>query len=319
MQIKKYLIASLILGSFVLTNGCQSSKTAQPPTNAPQPVDQSASLQADPFKDAVEKAMQSANLVQIANTSEDWTKVSASWQQAIDLMKAVPESNPNYEVAQQKVVEYQPNLEYAKEKAESSPSANEYYNLSVFGKDLGDGRVQVDVQTNIPGTIETVIRIDLANQKSGDLYIGTNIRKLTVQNGTAQAIYDASALPKADYKVKVSFLPGIDSNKTLANEIGINESIKDESQLFLGGSRMSVESFAKRLEGQQWISSNVYSGYPWNPSEWLDRFGSWQEFPISRGNPDILKNFYFESIDMTVSVNVLKNEVVTFRDGKNGI
>jgi hypothetical protein len=43
--------------------------------------------------------------------------VASQWQKAIDLMKDVPESNANYQTAQQKVQEYQNNLNVAKQRA----------------------------------------------------------------------------------------------------------------------------------------------------------------------------------------------------------
>jgi hypothetical protein len=36
------------------------------------------------------------------------------WEEAIDLMKKVPQSDANYALAQQKAVEYEKNLTYAK-------------------------------------------------------------------------------------------------------------------------------------------------------------------------------------------------------------
>jgi pilus assembly protein FimV len=40
--------------------------------------------------------------------------VATLWEEAIDLMKKVPQSDSNYAVAQQKAVEYEKNLTYAK-------------------------------------------------------------------------------------------------------------------------------------------------------------------------------------------------------------
>jgi len=70
------------------------------------------------FRDAVNAAQNAANLAQTASTGAEWQAVADSWAKAIDLMKQVPESDPNYPTAQQKAVDYLPNLEYAQQNAE---------------------------------------------------------------------------------------------------------------------------------------------------------------------------------------------------------
>jgi len=61
----------------------------------------------------VNAAQNAANLAQTASTGAEWQAVADSWNRAIELMKQVPESDPDYATAQQKAVDYQPNLEYA--------------------------------------------------------------------------------------------------------------------------------------------------------------------------------------------------------------
>ncbi|HEY9727815.1 MAG TPA: hypothetical protein V6D50_15305 [Chroococcales cyanobacterium] len=47
----------------------------------------------------------------------DWLLVVSQWQEAVALMKAVPASHSKYTVAQQKIMEYQRNLDYAQNNA----------------------------------------------------------------------------------------------------------------------------------------------------------------------------------------------------------
>lgn len=68
------------------------------------------------FSDAVNKATAAATAAQSAGTYEDWNKTADLWTEAIALMKAVPDSNDNYQTAQQKTSEYQDNLNYAQER-----------------------------------------------------------------------------------------------------------------------------------------------------------------------------------------------------------
>ncbi|MHC5726402.1 MAG: hypothetical protein ACYTXY_20175, partial [Nostoc sp.] len=70
-------------------------------------------LQTDTFREAVSKAINAANLTQSAKSPDVWKIVTSEWEAAIALMKTVPSSSPNYVVAQQKIKEYQRNLNYA--------------------------------------------------------------------------------------------------------------------------------------------------------------------------------------------------------------
>ncbi len=75
------------------------------------------------FADAVNSAMAAAASAQTARTSEEWGNVASLWSRAIELMKAVPQASENYQTAQQKAVEYQPNLEYAQQNLDAQVSS----------------------------------------------------------------------------------------------------------------------------------------------------------------------------------------------------
>ncbi|WP_445627396.1 hypothetical protein [Nostoc sp. DSM 114167] len=70
-------------------------------------------LETDRFREAVNQAINAANLTQSAKSPDEWKTVVSHWKGAIALMKTVPSSSPNYVVAQQKSKEYQINLNYA--------------------------------------------------------------------------------------------------------------------------------------------------------------------------------------------------------------
>ena len=74
-------------------------------------------LKNDTFREAVSKAINAANLTQSAKSPDEWKTVVSQWEAAIALMKTVPSSSPNYVVAQQKIIEYQKNLNYAEKNA----------------------------------------------------------------------------------------------------------------------------------------------------------------------------------------------------------
>ena len=80
------------------------------PILSPSPV---SSPQPDSFREAVNKAISAAQLTQSAKSKAEWNQVASEWENAIALMKTVPESSQNYDVAQKKAMEYQRNLDYA--------------------------------------------------------------------------------------------------------------------------------------------------------------------------------------------------------------
>ncbi|MEH2244039.1 hypothetical protein [Nostoc sp.] len=81
-------------------------------------------LKTDTFREAVRKAINAANLTQLAKSSDDWKIVMSQWEGAIALMKTVPSSSQNYVVAQQKIREYQKNLNYAEKNSISNKKSD---------------------------------------------------------------------------------------------------------------------------------------------------------------------------------------------------
>ncbi|MEG3894375.1 MULTISPECIES: hypothetical protein [unclassified Microcoleus] len=98
-----------ILNEPAATAGNNPDETATPAT-AP-----------DTFREAVNSAVKAAELGRSAKTKEDWTTVADRWQEAVSLMRRVPVSSPNHQLAQTKVSEYQKYLLYAQEAAVNPP------------------------------------------------------------------------------------------------------------------------------------------------------------------------------------------------------
>ena len=90
--------------------------TAAPAPAAPATVAVEAS--ADPFRDAVNKANSASGMIQTAKTPTEWSQIAADWQAAVNLMQAVPESHPQYAIAQDRIPKYRRYLEYAQQQAQ---------------------------------------------------------------------------------------------------------------------------------------------------------------------------------------------------------
>ena len=198
------------------------------------------------------------------------------------------------------------------------------YWIKVDATVTGPFTVHGNIQTNIPGSIALAAELALTGQKAHDTFIGTDFVKVPVVNGRGEFSIDGtkgilphgSRLPAGKYEVVVSFHPRWRENSSTAKKVGIKDSIENKTIVQLSASGSSVESAKAKAESQKWVILNVSSGTTWEERFWKKKFGPWQEVDYKGdGNPDILKMYYFKSIDMTLMVNILKGEIVTYRKG----
>lgn len=89
----------------------------------PVPANAAASIdRRDPFARAVNHATNAATLAQRARLRSEWQLVACHWEEAIALMGVVPIYHSRWELAQQKIVEYQRNLTYAQLQGSQAPN-----------------------------------------------------------------------------------------------------------------------------------------------------------------------------------------------------
>ncbi len=129
-------------------------------------VDASTVEDVEPFRDAVATATNAADLTQIAETPDDWHHIARLWQNAINLMKAVPVSHARYDVAQQRAFdEYPKNLDYAQSKAGDS---------AVLDFTLDDDKLtQVDFGESWPFTVDGEVECERINTGTYDVMLVT--------------------------------------------------------------------------------------------------------------------------------------------------
>lgn len=93
-------------------------KTTQPSPVA-TPV-KSATPKTDPYQQAIERASNAYTMGRSAQSRDDWRLVVNRWQQAIELMQTVPNSNARHQQAKQKLAEYRQHLVHAQQQANRS-------------------------------------------------------------------------------------------------------------------------------------------------------------------------------------------------------
>ena len=74
------------------------------------------------YSKALSQGNSAANLAQKAKTETEWKAVASEWNKAIATLKSVPKTDPNYALAQQKIVEYQKNLDVAQKRTKAASS-----------------------------------------------------------------------------------------------------------------------------------------------------------------------------------------------------
>ncbi|MEG3986401.1 hypothetical protein QUA13_04460 [Microcoleus sp. S28C3] len=119
-----FIVVGLVTGMLAIAVVAFVGKILnQPAATAGNNLDETADLATAPdtFREAVNSALQAAELGRSAKTKEDWTTVTDRWQEAVSLMRRVPVSSPNHQLAQAKVIEYQKYLLYAQEAAVNPP------------------------------------------------------------------------------------------------------------------------------------------------------------------------------------------------------
>lgn len=133
------------------STGDSADASANSPAVAPtaaKPNQPSASVipakppapKADPYQLAVERASSAYTIGKAAQSKDDWRLVAKRWQQAIDLMKTVPVSNPHHAQARQKLAQYQRNLTFAQQQSNRSTAAANPDGVVVLPRDLFPSR-----------------------------------------------------------------------------------------------------------------------------------------------------------------------------------
>lgn len=124
----------------------KSSKTPEQKSSTAKPV----ANQPDTFPNAIDVAMGAISISQSAASRDDWQLVATQWQQAINLLKQVPSTSPNYSKAKQRVPQYQRFMAEAKLRATPPPKKNKvgdtnprFFSIPIQGRRAGIPIVEV--------------------------------------------------------------------------------------------------------------------------------------------------------------------------------
>ncbi len=124
-----------------------ASPSPKPQASNPQP---SPSPKSDTYAEAIDVATSAVTISQSAVSREDWKLVANRWQEAIQLLKAVPASSQHHATAQQKLSQYQNLLADAKQRSTPPPpkptqgdSSPQFFSIPIKGKVRGIPIIEV--------------------------------------------------------------------------------------------------------------------------------------------------------------------------------
>lgn len=125
------LVSTACSGSSIKPFNQSQSDSTTAPTSAPvaslptepapivveEPASPSPVPMLDPFESALDRAASAASIGASAQSQDDWKLVVSQWQEAIALLKKVPNSSPYQLLVKEKISEYQQQLAYARKQA----------------------------------------------------------------------------------------------------------------------------------------------------------------------------------------------------------
>lgn len=137
------------------------------PTPSPKVTVAKKSIQPNYFELALDKASSAAIISQSAPSPEDWLLVVSQLQEAIALMKAVPASSPQKEIAKAKITQYQRQIAHAQQYTRRSTQENLAPATNVLPKAPPEFSSLATATTEVPQLSQQVFQAPIKRRASG--------------------------------------------------------------------------------------------------------------------------------------------------------
>src|SRR5579883_272683 len=235
-----------------------STAVASAPASTAQPATVPAA--SNPYKLALEKADSAGNITLSAQSPDDWNLVASRWQQAIQLLRSVPNSSPYKALVQPKLAEYQRNLAYAKKQAARASSGDIAYDpgvLSVAPRTYSTADSQPanaisdsspSDSTSSPGRVyrarikrraggTPIIDVTFNSQRTFEMIVDTGASGTVITEQMAAAL-GVSVIGKA--KVDTASDKGVEVPLTYLNSISVGGAVVKGVVVAIGNSALDV-------------------------------------------------------------------------------
>ncbi|MBD2541939.1 retropepsin-like aspartic protease [Coleofasciculus sp. FACHB-SPT36] len=186
------------VASSAATQPAKPASTAKPKASTATkktPVNQPIKTGPDTYNEAIDTALGAIAISESAKSRDDWQLVASRWQEAIELMKAVPTSSRNHAIAQKKLPQYQRFLASAQKQAAPPPKP----------KPIGPAIVNkpfftVPIKRRQGDTIP-VVDVTFDGKKKYEMFLDTGASKTLI---TRQMAYDLKVKPVGMANVKTA-------------------------------------------------------------------------------------------------------------------
>jgi hypothetical protein len=168
------------------TNPIVSPSVAVPTAPSTAPASTSA------IEQAAAKASSATTLAQSAQSKDDWEIVITQWQEAITLLKSIPQTSPDYAAAQQQLQSYQASLDSAQQQLAAQPPVTNFPPPSTTVRVSSDVSCRpVPNQDGSPPIEITNVQFNPGASDTGITYIVGCITNHTDQPiGTVSVVYE---------------------------------------------------------------------------------------------------------------------------------
>jgi len=199
---------------------------------------------------------------------------------------------------------------------ESAP-ITDVYKIEVSATERGPTSVQFKTAVNLPLPIEVMAGLSLQGQKPNDTWIGYS-EKVTLTKPEQSFILDFphKPIPTGKYAAEVSFYPRWGAKNGNPKAAKIEQNIEGKMVIQLIGNGVDASDRIEKEKMQRWIIDNVYTGAAYDKGVLEQKLGSSIGIKVKTLNPNIIEGHYFPNADMTIYVNILKKEFVTFKFGR---
>jgi clan AA aspartic protease (TIGR02281 family) len=192
--------------SLLFLSACSSSVgTSQPnetPIESPTPVveasvatspESTPTVVIDKYLEAIDVASSAKSFSQSALTKEDWLLVADKWQEAIALLKTIPKSSANYDLAIKLLPQYDQNKDQARRKSATfksqSPTSQSPASPSLDGMTTDNGEVSRSFSIPIVQKIQGVPMVEVTiNGERTRMLLDTGASRTLITKGFRQRL-----------------------------------------------------------------------------------------------------------------------------------
>ncbi|MBD2310747.1 retroviral-like aspartic protease family protein [Desertifilum sp. FACHB-1129] len=199
------------------------------------------------YQQALDKAYSAASIAQSARSRSDWELVESRWQQAIAILQSLPADSPQHAVAQAKISEYQRNLNYAQQQANSAASksppvgvvtaiptySEEPVTLSATPPETNVFRVPIKRRVGRTPVIEVTFN----NQRSFEMIVDTGASGILI---TQQMANDLNIVPVGIAKANTASARGVEFAVGMMDSISVNGMVAKNVPVAIAGSQLDV-------------------------------------------------------------------------------